>query len=209
MAHIDPGPINDAAAFLVQLYGAAEDGWLTLFSNNPATGDRFTDWAPATEPAALAAAAATRIATCDVWFGVATRKVRLGGGQRGGDKDCLEVPGLWVDIDIAGPNHRTSAELPPNEEAALELVWSFNLPPTAIVHTGGGLHAYWLFNEMRAVSDLGDVLPRWGATWQRLAADRGWHLDNVWDPARVLRLPGTWNRKGEPVAVRVLERWLR
>jgi putative DNA primase/helicase len=201
--------VNASAEFLTELYGAAETGWLTLFTVNPVTGSPNVEWAPATEPVALAAAAAKHSATCDVWFGVATRRQRLARGQRGGDKDCFEVPGLWVDIDIAGPNHKTANALPPSEEAALELIWSFNLPATAIVHTGGGLHAYWLFGEMRAVADLGDVLPRWGATWRRLADVKGWYLDNVWDPARILRLPGTWNRKNEPTPVRVLERWLR
>jgi hypothetical protein len=210
VAHTDPGPTNATAAFLNQLYGAAETGWLSLFATNPATGERHVDWAPATEPVALAAAAAQRSATCNVWFGVSTRHQRLPGNQRGGDKDCLEVPGLWVDIDIAGPNHKTAAALlPPHEEAALELIGSFNLPATVIVHTGGGLHAYWLFNEMRAVTDVVPLLPQWGATWKRLAGERGWHIDNVWDPARILRLPGSWNLKGEATPVRVLERWLR
>jgi hypothetical protein len=204
--HSDPDP---AADWLNQLYGTAEAGWLTLFSVNPSAGDRHVDWAPASDTATLVAAAAQRSNTCDVWFGVATRKERLAGGKRGGDKDCLEVPGLWLDVDIAGPNHKTNEALPPDEQAAIELIRSFILPPTAVVHTGGGLHAYWLFNEMRAVSDLADMLPRWGATWARLADVKGWHLDNVFDPARVLRLPGTWNRKNDPTPVAVLERWLQ
>lgn len=209
VATLDAGTANATAAFLAGLYGTAEDGWLTLFAVNPTTGTRSVEWVPATQPAALAAAAAPHTATCDIWYGVATRKERLDGGRRGGDSDCLAVPGLWVDIDIAGPNHRTAHPLPPSEEAALELIWSFNLPATVIVHTGGGLHAYWLFGEMTDVGDVAPLLPQWGATWRRLAASRSWHIDNVWDPARILRLPGTWNRKAEPIPVRVLERWLR
>jgi hypothetical protein len=217
VAHLDRSPIDPATTeFLDALYGQAEAGWLTLFAVDPATGNRTVEWAPAAEPASLALAAGGLIERCDVWFGVATRKHQLVNdrgvpdGRRGGDSDCLELPGLWVDVDIAGPNHKTAGELlPPDEEAALELIGAFNLPATAIVHTGGGLHAYWLFNEMRAVSDLSDTLARWGATWSRLAGERGWAIDNVWDPARVLRLPGTWNRKNDPTPVRVIERWLR
>lgn len=207
---LDRTPANPATLnFLGELYGAAEDGWLTLFAVNPATGERHVEWAPAANPHMLADHAQHHAATCDTWFGIATRKQRLPNGKRGGNSDCLELPGLWVDIDIAGPNHKTDDALPPDEQAALELIWSFNLPATAIAHTGGGLHAYWLFNEMRPVNELADLLTRWGATWSRLADKRGWAIDNVWDPARVLRLPGTWNRKNDPTPVRVLERWLQ
>jgi putative DNA primase/helicase len=206
VAHLDRTP-DPAADFLAELYGSAEDGWLTLFAINPASGDRHVDWTPAVDATALAVTAAKRAGTCDVWFGVATRRQPLG-ARRGGDSDCHALPGLWVDIDIAGANHKTDAAvLPPDEGAAVELLASFALPPTVVVHTGGGLHAYWLFGEMLPAADVAALLPRWGATWQRLAGERGWHIDNVWDLARVLRLPGTWNRKGDPTPVSILERW--
>src|SRR5687768_5550160 len=35
-------------------------------------------------------------------------------GGRGSAADSLALPGLWADIDLAGPGHKTDQELPPD-----------------------------------------------------------------------------------------------
>lgn len=193
----DPAPAHlDAATWLHQLYGTAEDGWLTLFTLDRDTGRPSTDWATVGDLDALAARAAVREPHSCVWFGVATRRQRLDGGRRGGHDDCAALPGLWVDIDIAGPGHRSAGRLARDRPHAHQLVDAFPLAPTAVIDTGGGLQAWWLFGELHDVDEATDkLLAAWGATWNRLADQHGIDLDNVFDLPRIMRLPGTTNRK--------------
>ena len=111
--------------------------------------------------------------------------------------------GIWSDLDIAGPGHKhdpAKAEgraLPPDEREAARIVVESGLPaPTAWVHSGGGLYAWWLLDAPTLAAGLGDLV----ATWQRILGESakrlGWHYGTgVGDLARVLRVPGTINRK--------------
>src|SRR5690606_22969159 len=60
-------------------------------------------------------------------------------------------------------------------------------------------------------TDAAELLARWGATWKQLGERRGWHVDNVFDASRILRLPGTYNRKADAprLAMVVEENWHR
>ena len=60
-------PLGDTVTnWLHHLYGHAEAGWLTLFSVDATTGDRFTNWAPIIDTSDAVAHATTRATTCDV-----------------------------------------------------------------------------------------------------------------------------------------------
>jgi replicative DNA helicase len=193
-SHQEP-PHPVIAEWLRELYGTAEAGWLTIFSQGT-DGNRNTDWAPAVDTDTLAVAADRRAPTSDVWFGVAIRKERLDGGRRGGATDCLAIPGLWLDIDIEGPGHKGGHQLARDRPAAHALVDTFPLRPTAVIDSGGGLQAWWLFDELHDIeTTTPDLLAAWGATWTRLGSVAGIHVDNVFDVARIMRLPGTTNRK--------------
>lgn len=182
------------AQWLELLYGNAEpDQWLTVFAQDRANGTRHTMWRQVRHLAHLAEDAEWVADTSCVWFGVATRSHKIP-GKRGGGEDCVALPGLWVDIDIVGPNHART-DLPATLDEAFDLIDTFPLPPTWVVETGGGLQPWWLFAEMIDVADMSDVLDAWAYTWTARAAARGWHLDNVFDLARIMRLPGTVNRK--------------
>jgi hypothetical protein len=181
------------ADFLQALYGHLEGGHLTLFSIDR-NGERFTDWYPVDELAAMAERGQA-MGDRNVWFGVATRREPLTGGLRGGTSDCLALPALFLDVDIAGPNHKDSTGLPADEAEALALIARFPLQPSIIVRTGGGLHPYYLLSEPAETDNAVAVLARWAETWQQIAAKYSLRLDNVFDLARVLRLPGTINQK--------------
>lgn len=186
-----------AGEFLAGLYAPFTEGWLTLFTLDRRSGTRAVEWATVDQPDALALTAEFHVDHC-IWFGVATRTHRLGEGRRGTAKECAALPGLWVDLDVAGPNHGT-ANLPATVEEALELQERFPLPATAIIATGGGLQAHWAFSEPLPVDDEAvTLLGRWGATWAKHAADAGRHIDNVFNVDRIMRLPGTWNTKSDP-----------
>nr|MBA2280277.1 DUF3987 domain-containing protein [Acidimicrobiia bacterium] len=196
-------PNPEAVVFLEGLYGAFDDGWLTLFSLHRPTGQKNTDFRHVTDIVGLATAAAGRADRC-VWYGVATRRQQLLGGARGGAADCVAIPGLWLDVDVAGPNH-TATDLPATLDAGLDLITSFPAEPTVIIATGGGLQAHWAFAEPLEIDQAArDLLSRWGATWTAAAEERNVHLDNVFDGARIMRLPGTRNTKGgrnDPVEI--------
>lgn len=189
-----PEPPTATREFLYGLYDGFDDGWLTLFVLDRRSGQRRTLWRHVTEIDALADDAASHPQSC-VWFGVATRREKLPDGARGGLSDCLEIPALWVDIDVAGPNHARS-DYPPDLDAAHKLLDDFPLRATSVVATGGGLQAWWRFDEPRRCDETVGLLTQWGTTWRELARRRGWHIDNVFEMARIMRLPGTTNTKG-------------
>ena len=81
--------------------------------------------------------------------------------------------------------------------------------PTVVVYTGGGLQPYWLFREPWQFEDEKErpKAKKLSKAFQRFlqgfALDHGWTMDGTADLCRLLRLPGTYNRKqAEPVPVR-------
>lgn len=125
---------------------------------------------------------------------------RIQRGERGGVEDTCALPALWADVDLAGPGHK-EANLPPDEGAARQLLTHTGLPePTLWVHSGGGRYPIWLLDQPHPVAgDLADLVDL-SAGWQRVigaaAGQLGWHYGTgVGDLARVLRIPGTVNRK--------------
>src|SRR5437879_5813862 len=105
------------------LFGDAT-GWVSIFAQNRA-GNNAVLWARDAEAFARHTQTLT---SYNVWFGCATR-AESRGGLRGGKEDCLEVPGVWVDIDVKGPHHAAD-NLPPNDAAGIALLKSFPLRPS-------------------------------------------------------------------------------
>lgn len=201
IAHTELPPEPIPVRWLRRVFAHTDEGWVTVFGI--ADGRRCTHWAPVAEIEQLIPAVAALEPSADLWFGVATRAAHLG-NRRGGDVDCLTLPALWLDIDVAHDVHN-SADLPASTDEARRLLEDFPLPPTAIVDSGHGLQVWWQFTEPVPAVEAQALLARWAATWAGHARQRGWHLDNVFDLARIMRLPGTTNRKAEPVPVKLLE----
>lgn len=137
------------------------------------------------------------------------KPLRPGEGKRGGEKDSKDLPGFAFDIDIQSPGHKHKPEmhegrqLPPDGETAMAVVNSIGLPePTLWVFSGGGLYPWWMFHEPIDVADP-DTLERVQAVSDKMDKilfhafkEAGWDYGTgVNDAARVLRLPGTVNRK--------------
>ena len=130
-------------------------------------------------------------------------------GVRGFETSATAIPGVWIDIDVAGDGHR-SRDLPATPAQALALVDRFPLGPTLIVASGGGFHVYWLFAKPWILRNARDraraaaLVRKVQHVIRELAADHGWKIDGTADLTRVLRLPGTFNHKGghrRPVTV--------
>lgn len=121
-------------------------------------------------------------------------------GQRGGDDLSFYLPGLWGDIDIAGPGHKTRNILPPDVTEAMRIVAASGLPePSHWIHSGGGLYPWWLLESPIEITDLEDfraLSQGWQNALARGAAKLGYHYGSgIGDLSRVLRIPGTVNRK--------------
>lgn len=151
---------------------------------------------------------ADRARSLNVYVGSCTLSTRPASG-RGGESDTAALVGLWADLDVHGFHHQRTAglPLPPDRDAAFSLVADLGLAPTAVVDTGGGLQAWWLLDQPWVFTDAEDRLraaalsSRFGATLVELGRRRKWHVDDVSDLARIMRPPGTVNRKRAPVPV--------
>lgn len=122
--------------------------------------------------------------------------------RRGSEDESYSLPGFAGDIDIAGPGHKTKNLLPPDVPTAMEIVRTSGLPePTLWVHSGGGIYPWWLLDEVLDISEASRYPAQKVANdiqqvLKRSAARLGWHYGGeVGELARVLRIPGTVNRK--------------
>lgn len=198
-----------AAAFLNALYGNVQQGYMTLWSSK----DKKTSWYKVNETKNLIKEAMRLRENSDVYFGVGVRKQVLGGFQRGKNSDVLCLPSVWLDIDQKGGNH--SAGNLPTEEEVKCILDTFPLEPSIIIQSGGGIHCYWLFKkpmEITAVSEMSiaeRMIARFQNIFIQLAREKGLHIDNTSDLARVLRLPGTLNLKSKmnpkPVTIQMFK----
>jgi len=99
---------------------------------------------------------------------------------RGGKQHVRWLPGLWAEVDH------------PDKDAMIGMMWAIPVPPSIIVHSGGGWHGYWLFHEPLLVTDE-----------NRHAVDRALYAlahatgadTHSAELARVLRLPDSVNTK--------------
>ena len=197
------------AGFLALLYPDADfDGWLTFFTKTP-DGKTATAAFHRSRLADAEKWAKAQATAANVWHGVCLRKQKPAKNKRGEAKDVIAVPGLWLDLDVRGPGH-AEKNLPASFEEALDFLTSLPLKPTLIVFTGGGLQPYWLFPEPLRLSAEAEWtrVKNLSERWQRfiiaMGRERGWKLDNTSDLPRVLRLPGSHNRKtDQPVLVTV------
>jgi putative DNA primase/helicase len=120
--------------------------------------------------------------------------------SRGKEDGVVSVPGVWADIDIAGAAHKAQ-DLPPGEADALVLANAVGLAPSIFVRSGFGLQVYWLFREPFVIENdaerqrLKSLSRRFQHSLRLQAKARGWTLDPTADLCRVLRVPGTFNRK--------------
>lgn len=145
------------------------------------------------------------IGRADVWFGLCPIRadVTLSPGQRGTAAQIARIPALWCDLD-AKPAPAGMGSTAGCIGVAAEISKTLRAGPAAMVASGtGGLHVYWRlarYPEVEHPRAVG-LLRRFGILVQVVARAAGGGADNVFDPARILRVPGTTNLKpgGGPV----------
>lgn len=187
--------------YLAEVFGAAmgQGHRLTLWTLPHKSSHRYSDVESAKTGAMKLAE------TCDVYAMMGMSKnPPTSPDERGSLSVVTAIPGFWADIDIADPSAHKRSNLCPSIEEAERLVGQVGIRPSIVVYSGHGLHAYWLFSEpMEFESDAEReratlLSQRWNATIKSWAKQRGWHVDSVHDLTRVLRVPGTLNRKTDP-----------
>jgi hypothetical protein len=118
-----------------------------------------------------------------------------------------------IDIDIKGDAHKRENLCPSKREAADFLLEAVpGCPPTIIIDSGHGIQGFFIFKEPFIFANSDDRTRAY-ATAHALhrtvayhAKAKGWHVDSVFDLARVMRLPGTLNIKDptDPKLVTIL-----
>src|SRR5258706_836928 len=106
---------------------------------------------------------------------------------RGTEDDAIGASVLWVDYDAYA-----------HQSEEIEILLTMPQPPTIIVNSGFGLHAYWLLDQfctdLEAIKACNIGLMQSineGATTE--------YADSCFDLARILRLPQSYNIKTEDV----------
>ena len=137
----------------------------------------------------------------DLFFGVGTRRcpnhydiTKCTHETRGTDH-IARLTTAWADLDVQSMDepdkpHKSLVDL-------IERLRSDESPPSLLVGSGTGIHAYWKFTE--PTTDLNRV--------KRINSGirKQFNGDNAIDPARVLRLAGSLNFKhGEPLPVHLI-----
>ncbi|ASR85472.1 DNA primase/helicase [Mycobacterium phage Cain] len=155
----------------------------------------------------------------NLWFGVnPTRPRGVDEKGRGTAEDVTRLAAIWCDLDVKPGACR---DLPHAHQVIDELSAILGTRPTAIVYSGNGLQPYWPIDdgtiapagsdwqsmaehsaELRA--EAAALLKRWGRLACIVADGLGAKIDRgVYDLARVLRVPGSFNLKDEPKPVTI------
>jgi hypothetical protein len=176
--------------------------------------DRRTRWAAADDVAAIVSAvtdAAEQQSSPDgphsIFLGAGLVTEPKGSRRRVENSEVAGLVAIPLDVDVAGPGH-ADKNYPPTFEAARALIDSAGLPPTLIIDSGHGLHAWWVLAEpalfldddgaidRKAQSETAALVRDWVNSF-RYRADRmgAWKIDPLHDLARVMRVPGSRNLK--------------
>lgn len=190
--------------YVRSLWPTMPDGRLLIWT----LPEKTSHWFASNEADRLASAAAKLAATSNVYLGCGLAPRDFGPNKRCDAEDIIGIPGLWADVDFASPVHKKK-NLPPNLENANALAMAMPLAPSLIVHSGHGIYPWWLFSNPWIFVDRQDrqraagISRDWQACLKTLAEKNNWTIDGTADLARVLRLPGTINRKADPISVTV------
>jgi hypothetical protein len=158
--------------------------------------DKQSHWFKSVEAAGQFAAAVTGM---DVYVGVGLSKDDHGPARRCKSEEVSGICGIGTDLDLKSEAHGNKP-LPATLADALSILPPL-MPPTIIIATGNGAHAWWLFKEP-LIFDSGEeraeaarLVARWHTMLRLNSAARGWVYDRLSDLARILRIPGTRNYK--------------
>lgn len=130
---------------------------------------------------------------------------------RGTAEQSSALVGLFADVDVHFPGVHDDPRLPPDREGALRIVSDLGIEPSLIVDTGHGLQVWWLFKEPWLFEtpaereEAGQLVRSLGMTLAARAKNLGCRYDTgTHELSRVVRIPGTINRKADPMPVQIV-----
>jgi hypothetical protein len=119
--------------------------------------------------------------TENVYFAVAARRDKTSGRMG----NCSVIRCLFADVDF---------KLFESDAEAWQALKRFPLKPSMVVHSGGGLHCYWVLSE---AVDLTTKATEFKKLLRSVANAIGADLSSA-EPAHILRVPQTFNYKYIP-----------
>lgn len=156
----------------------------------------------------------------DVYIGHGLQGNALPTGSRGNNEGVVFVGGLFADIDTQEGFHGSQSNptnpktLPLNAGEALQILRDAGLPePTLLIHTGGGCHIHYLYQDgrMLANDEQREAEAKLSRDFQALIKaefqKHSYKLDSTPDLARLCRPISSFNHKGKPAkTVRLISR---
>lgn len=182
-----------ALEFLKLLWQFKPEGLYVLLWTLP---DKQSHWY---RDVAAAAEFVLKARELNVYVGVGLSSVDYGATRRCASEEIAGICGFWADFDLRSDAHSKKA-LPTTIFDALSVIPE-SMPPTIVIATGNGAHAWWLFKEPYVFDGDEDrqavagQVARWNTLLCLNASSRGWAYDRLSDLARILRIPGTQNLK--------------
>ena len=139
------------------------------------------------------------LALQDVYVGTGLSAHDHGPFHRCKSDEIAGSVGVFVDIDLRSDAHPNTS-LPSTVEEALSILPP-EFPPTFVILTGNGIHAWFLFPEPYIFENDEDrknaaaLAKQWNTLIRDNGSMKGWKIDRLGDLARVLRIAGTMNCK--------------
>lgn len=132
-------------------------------------------------------------------FSLGTTADPLPADLRAKQQNVTSIACLWVDIDIVDSAAHKAGNLPKSVDEAMGLLPE-KYPPSIIVSSGHGLHAYWLLKDPVIINDENraeviNAVRKLQQIIRNNAVANGWKIDATADLSRILRVPYTWNFK--------------
>ena len=135
----------------------------------------------------------------DVYHQCSVLKARPARG-RGRTSDVSVAPGAWMDLDTKAGSFAHGSDILALAEMGGPMEKAGIKPSISIRTNGmdGGRHFYWAVDRPVDVREMREVNDR---LWLWVQAQAGVKVDNLGDPPRIFRLPGTvrWSKNGEGV----------
>lgn len=194
-------PASDTIHFLRLLFASKADEDYIVVCSMPPTRKSVTNRC-FQEIDPIGAYAELQNEVNNVFMGVCVTPFDFTGlPHRGSTKDMVAMPGMWLDLDYGVIGHKKHHF--ETEAGAMNFLKELDAEPSILVHSGGGLQAYWLYEKMERFAggkrdEANDLSQRWHQyvdNEARILHDR--EVDHTGDLARIFRLPGTFNRKPE------------
>ena len=144
----------------------------------------------------------------NVYFGVNPVRPDLGSGSRGTTEDVVRLAALFADLDVKDDGFASLDQAMGCVRALSAMLGS----PRLLIFSGHGLQPVWttdpaddrfLIAHGEDRSRLQVLLRRFGRLVAGVAAEQGASVDQVFELARMLRMPGTRNVKDPTAPVEV------